>query len=128
VHRQLLKWKAGHCRPFVIAVMTDGCVHLEHNKFNSSWKLLATGQLLPGRGRQYSVRHIHHSTSHTCRVTVPQLSKAGRRVGPALHDNASSLCVPIAQQAGQVVVLGRLSLWLPLTNSTIVKEIRRAGG
>ncbi len=49
-----------------------------------------------GTARQ-AVRPIHHSTNHTCRGTVPQLSYAWSRVGPALHDNgshvASSLCM-----------------------------------
>ncbi len=47
------------------------CIHLVYNRFNSSWKLLAAGQLLSVQGRRYSVRPIHHSISHTCRVKVP---------------------------------------------------------
>jgi hypothetical protein len=118
VPRELLKWRAGHCRPFVTEVMTDGCVHLVYVyiRFNRSWKFpqLAAGQLLSGQGRRYSVRPIHHSTNKTCLVTAPQLSKAGRRAGTTFHNNVSSLCVPIAQQAGQVVVLGCLPLSLCL--------------
>jgi hypothetical protein len=80
--RKLFTWRANPCLPFVTAVMTDGCVHL---LYNSSWK----GNRY-GTARQ-AVRPVHYSTNHTWRVTVPQLSYTGRRVGPALHDNARSL-------------------------------------
>jgi hypothetical protein len=42
-------------------------------------------------GRRYGPSITVQTTNHCCRATFPQVSKAGRRVGPALHENASSL-------------------------------------
>ncbi len=58
-------------------------VHLDSSS-NSSWhwQKLAAEQLLKGQ----SVWTIYHSTNHTCRATLLQLSWAGRRIESALYD------------------------------------------
>jgi hypothetical protein len=44
----------------------------------------------------WAVRTVHlHSSNHTWRTTLLQLSPAQRRVGPAIHDNASSLVMTL---------------------------------
>ncbi len=68
----------------------------------------------PAQGRRYSparqaVRTVHYSTNHSCRATLLQISKAGRRVGPALHDNASSLASTTSFWVGLREVGGRHS-------------------
>jgi hypothetical protein len=80
--------RAGPCLPFVTAVMTGSCVHLF---YNSSWKphQLAARQLLSGQRVQGTVRPLQcklHLPGH-----CPPAKLAGRRVGPALHDNANYL-------------------------------------
>jgi hypothetical protein len=92
--RELVNMDIRPCLPFVTAVMTEDCVHLLY--ITTAGNAISSQLGSCYQGRRYgtagqAVRPIYHSTNHSCRAILPQRRKAGRRVGPALYDYASSL-------------------------------------
>ncbi len=94
--RELVNMETQPCLPFVTAIMTGDCVRLLYCITTAGTAVSSQLGSCCHQGRRYgtvrqAVSLVHHRTNHACRATLPQFSKAGRRVEPALYDYASSL-------------------------------------